>query len=344
MNQVQVSDFAKGLIFEGFLLVRMSQKRKSNNGNDYLDMTLADKTGDINAKVWDPLASPPEQGGVIRIRGAVTEYNGRLQLRIDKFRPAAPEDDVDLSSLVAAAPESPQAMRREIYDALAAFTNPVLQTLCRAMINGVSEELMYYPAGQRMHHAERSGLMHHMTSMLRAANALLPCYPFLDAELVLAGVLVHDLSKVTEMRSDKMGNVSEYTTEGLLLGHLVVGVSQLREAARQSGIAPDNEYLLLLEHMIISHHGEAAFGSPRPPMFPEAELLHTLDVLDARMNEMDGVLRRTPQGVFSEKIWSLDRRIYHPRYFGREEEALGGETLPFEQEKADTDAAYLGLL
>lgn len=344
MNQVQVSDFAKGLMFEGFLLVRMSQKRKSNNGNDYLDMTLADKTGDINAKVWDPLASPPEQGGVIRIRGAVTEYNGRLQLRIDKFRPAAQDDDVDLSSLVPAAPESPQAMRREIDDALAAFTNPVLQTLCRAMINGVSEELMYYPAGQRMHHAERSGLMHHMTSMLRAANALLPCYPFLDAELVLAGVLVHDLSKVTEMRSDKMGNVSEYTTEGLLLGHLVVGVSQLREAARQSGIAPDNEYLLLLEHMVISHHGEAAFGSPRPPMFPEAELLHTLDVLDARMNEMDGVLRRTPQGVFSEKIWSLDRRIYHPRYFGREEEALGGETLPFEQEKADADAAYLGLL
>ncbi len=344
MNQVQVSDFAKGLMFEGFLLVRMSQKRKSNNGNDYLDMTLADKTGDINAKVWDPLAAPPEQGGVIRVRAAVTEYNGRLQLRIDKFRPAGPEDDVDLSSLVAAAPESPQAMRREIDDALAAITNPVLQTLCKAMISGVSEELMYYPAGQRMHHAERSGLMHHMTSMLRAAKALLPCYPFLDAELVCAGVLVHDLSKVTEMRSDKMGNVSEYTTEGLLLGHLVVGVSQLREAARQNGIAPDNEYLLLLEHMVISHHGEAAYGSPRPPMFPEAELLHTLDVLDARMNEMDGVLRRTPQGIFSEKIWSLDRRIYHPRYFGREEEALSGETLPFEQEKSDADAAYLGLL
>lgn len=344
MNQVQVSDFAKGLVFDGFLLVRMSQKRKSNNGNDYLDMTLADKSGDINAKVWDPLASAPDQGSVVKVRSVVTEYNGRLQLRVDKFRVTMPEDDVDLSLLVAAAPESPQAMRQEIDETFAAFANPVLQTLCRAMISGVSEELMYYPAGQRMHHAERSGLLHHMTSMLRVANAILPCYPILDAELVRAGVLVHDLSKITEMRSDKMGNVSEYTSEGLLLGHLVVGVSALREAARENGIALDNEYLLLLEHMIISHHGEAAFGSPRPPMFPEAELLHTLDVLDARMNEMDGVLRRTPQGIFSEKIWSLDRRIYHPRYFGKEEEVFSSEALPFEQEKSDSDAAYLGLL
>ncbi len=344
MNQVQVSDFAKGLTFEGYLLVRMSQKRKSNNGNDYLDMTLADKSGDINAKVWDPSAEPPQQGSVIKARGAVTEYNGRLQMRVDKYRSATSQDDVDMSFLVPSAPESPQAMRREIDDTYAAFANPVLRALCRAMIGGVSEELMYYPAGQRMHHAERSGLLHHMTSMLRAANAILPCYPSLDAELVRAGVLVHDLSKITEMNSDTMGNVSEYTSEGLLLGHLVVGVSALREAARENDIALDNEYLLLLEHMIISHHGEAAFGSPRPPMFPEAELLHTLDVLDARMNEMDGVLRRTPQGVFSEKIWSLDRRIYHPRYFGHEDEAQGFETLPFEQEKPDADAAYLGLL
>jgi 3'-5' exoribonuclease len=344
MNQVQVSDFAKGLVFDGFLLVRMSQKRKSNNGNDYLDMTLADKSGDINAKVWDPLATAPEQGSVVKVRSAVTEYNGRLQLRVDKFRMTTPEDDIDVSALVAAAPESPQAMRKEIDDTFTAFTNPVLQTLCKAMIEGVSEELVYYPAGQRMHHAERSGLLHHMTSMLRVANAILPCYPFLDAELVLAGVLVHDLSKITEMRSDKMGNVSEYTSEGLLLGHLVVGVSELREAARENCIALDNEYLLLLEHMIISHHGEAAFGSPRPPMFPEAELLHTLDILDARMNEMDGVLRRTPQGIFSEKIWSLDRRIYHPRYYGQEEEVADVETLPFEQERSDSDSAYLGLL
>ncbi|MHC1786345.1 MAG: 3'-5' exoribonuclease YhaM family protein [Christensenellales bacterium] len=344
MNQAKVAEFSKGLLFEGFLLVRMAQQRKSNNGGNYLDMTLADNSGDINAKVWDPLATPPEQGSVVKARAAVTEYNGRLQLRVDKFRPSTAQDAIDLSDLVAAAPEPPEDMRGEIDRTIAAFLNPVLKTLCAALIEDVSEELMYYPAAQRMHHAERSGLLHHVTSMLRVANAILPCYPHLDADLVRAGVLVHDLSKITEMLSDKLGNVSEYSTEGLLLGHLVVGVAQLRQAAEKNDIALNDEYVLLLEHMIISHHGEAAFGSPRPPMFPEAELLHQLDILDARMNEMEGVLRRTPAGVFSEKIWSLDRRLYHPRYFGREDEAQSEERQPFEEDKQDADAAYLGLL
>ncbi len=343
MDQPKVAEFVKGLPFEGFLLVRMSQQRKSNNGANYLDMTLADNSGDINAKVWDPLATPPDQGSVIKVRAAVTEYNGRLQLRVDKFRPSLPGDIVDLAWLVAAAPEPPEDMKREIDETVAAFENPVLKTLCGALIAGVSAPLMYYPAGQRMHHAERSGLMHHMTSMLRVAKAILPCYPHLDAELVLAGVLVHDLSKITEMMSDTMGNVSEYTTEGLLLGHLVVGVAQLRTLAREHGIADNDEYLLLLQHMIISHHGEAVFGSPRPPMFPEAEMLRHLDMLDARMNEMEGILKRTPRGVFSEKIWSLDRRMYHPRYLRQEEdETQGGQ--PFEDEGPDADSAYAGLL
>ncbi|NCB34661.1 MAG: HD domain-containing protein, partial [Clostridia bacterium] len=199
--------------------------------------------------------------------------------------------------------------------------------------------LMYYPAAQRMHHAQRSGLLNHVTSMLRAAEALFPCYPFLDADLVRAGVIVHDLSKITEMLSDTLGNVSEYSTEGLLLGHLVVGVSQVREIARQNRIPADDEYSLLLQHMIISHHGLAEHGSPRPPMFPEAEMLSIIDEMDARMNEMEAVTRRTPRGVFSEKIWSLDRRLYHPRYLGEPEIS---EPVPF-MDKSPQEG-YEGLL
>ena len=116
------------------------------------------------------------------------------------------------------------------------------------------------------------------------------------------------------MRSDIYGNVNDYTAEGLLLGHLVRGVSQVAQAAKNVGVS--GEIVLLLEHMVISHHGEAEYGSPRMPMFPEAEMLHWIDLVDARMNEMQGVMRRTPAGAFSEKIWSLDRRLYHPRYEG----------------------------
>ena len=346
MEQIKVADFYKGLSFEGFLLVRTSQKRTSNNGGNYLDMTLADNSADINAKVWDPLATPPDAGSVIKVRAAITEYNGRLQMRVDKFRPTMDGDRVDVGDLVASAPEPPDAMRKEIDDTVAAFQNPVLKTLCQALIAQVSDQLMYYPAAQRMHHAERSGLMHHMTSMLRATKALLPCYPFLEADLVLAGVLVHDLSKITEMRADTLGNVSEYTTEGLLLGHLVVGVSQVREAARQHNIPQDDEYVLLLQHMIISHHGIAEHGSPRPPMFPEAEMLSILDEMDARMNEMESVLKRTPRGVFSEKIWSLERRMYHPRYLGEPEETAPApeEPQPARTERPNAQSAYEGLL
>ena len=117
-----------------------------------------------------------------------------------------------------------------------------------------------------------------------------------------------------ELKADNFGNVSDYTKDGLLLGHLVRGVSLIRDTARQLNIPEDDEYTLLLEHMILSHHGIAEYGSTRPPMFPEAEMLHLIDVMDARMNEMQGVLERTPRGIFSERIWSLDRRIYHPNY------------------------------
>lgn len=346
MQQMKIADFEQGLSFEGFLLVRMAQQRTSSRGNNYLDMTLGDNSGDINAKVWDPMATPPDAGGVIKVRGAVTEYNGRLQFRVDKFRPSTPEDGVQLSDLVTTAAREPKLMRQEIDDAVDSMQNPVLKALCSTLISQVSDKLHYYPAAQRMHHAYRSGLMDHMTSMLRVAEAILPCYPFLDADLVRAGVLVHDLSKMSEMIADQMGTVSEYSTEGLLLGHLVVGVAEVREAARLNGIPLEDEYVLLLQHMIISHHGLAEYGSPRPPMFPEAELLHMLDTLDARMEEMQGVLKRTPQGVFSEKIWSLDRRLYHPRYLGEDPAAFPAQDEPQSAAppKPDAREAYERLL
>ncbi len=317
--QPKIADFYQGLSLDGFLLVRTSQQRTSNNGNNYLDMTLADNSGDINAKVWDPMATPPEVGSVIKVRASVTEYNGRLQLRVDKFRPVQDSDQVALGELVASAPEDPKDMMQEVLTTISGFQNPVIKAVVGTLVDDVAEQLLYYPAAQRMHHAERSGLLHHMTSMLRVAKAILPCYPFLDGELVLAGVLIHDLSKISEMQADTLGNVSEYTTQGLLLGHLVVGVSDVRDAARRNNIPADDEYVLLLQHLIISHHGQADHGSPRPPMFPESEVLHKLDNLDARMNEMHAVMRRTPRGVFSEKIWSLDRRMYHPRYLNEEQ-------------------------
>ena len=338
MDQIAVAAFEKDLKFEGFLLVRTSEQRSSSNGSKYLDMTLCDRTGEMNAKMWDGTVTPPKVGGVIKVRAQVTEYNGRLQLRVSKVREAE-AGEYDLSFLVPCAPYPAEDMLREITDTVDAMRNTVLQKLVRGMLNLAGDKLMYYPAAQRLHHAERSGLLHHTSSMLRLAKSVLPVYPWLDAELLYAGVIVHDLSKIREMKSDEAGNVNDYTTEGLLLGHLVRGVTQVREAARLANLPEDEEYVLLLEHMVISHHGEAEFGSPRPPMFPEAEMLHWIDLVDARMNEMNGVLRRTPAGAFSEKIWSLDRRVYHPHYAGEQPAPEAPKAA-----RPDAEKAYQGLL
>ena len=232
MDQIAVAAFEKDLKFEGFLLVRTSEQRASSNGSKYLDMTLCDRTGDMNAKMWDGTVTPPKVGGVVKVRALVTEYNGRLQLRVNKVREAE-EGEYDLSFLVPCAPYPAEDMLKEITDTVDAMRNTVLQKLVRGMLDLAGDKLIYYPAAQRLHHAERSGLLHHTSSMLRLAKSVLPVYPWLDAELLYAGVIVHDLSKIREMKSDEAGNVNDYTTEGLLLGHLVRGVTQVREAARR---------------------------------------------------------------------------------------------------------------
>ena len=318
MQQLTVSSLSRDMKFEGFLLVRSADQRTSSNGGKYLDLTLCDTTGEINCKMWDGTVQPPKQGSVIKVRGTVQEYNGRLQMRIERLRNPSPADDVDLSLLMPCAPEPPQDMLREINRAIDQMKTPELQAILREMILMCGDKLTYYPAAQRVHHAERSGLLHHTVSVLRAAEAVLPLYPFLDGDLLRAGAIAHDLSKTAEFVSDEMGNVSDYSAEGQLLGHLVHGVAQVREAARRANVT--GEYVLLLSHMIISHHGQPEHGSPRPPMFPEAEMLHLLDDMDAKMNEMEGVMRRTPAGAFSEKIWTLDRRLYHPRIHSDEQE------------------------
>ena len=312
MEELTVSQLVRDMRFEGFLLVRSSDQRTGSNGGRYLDMNLTDRTGEINCKMWDGTVAPPSQGSVIKVRGLVQEYNGRLQLRIERMRAAVPADNVDLSKLVPCAPEKPEDMLREINETIDRFESEQLRAVVREMLRLAGDNIVWFPAAQRLHHAERSGLLHHTVGMLRTAEHIISAYPFLHGDLLRAGVILHDLSKIDEMKSDELGNVTDYTRDGLLIGHLVRGVSRLAEAAKNVGVT--GEMVVLLEHMIISHHGEAEYGSPRMPMFPEAEVLHWIDLLDARMNEMQGIMERVPAGAFSEKIWSLDRRVYHPNY------------------------------
>ena len=314
METYRVCQLMKDSRFEGFLMVRGAEKKTDKNGRDYVDLNLGDRTGEINAKIWnwDSLQGLPESGKPVLVRGQVQEYNGRLQMKIERWRPLNPEDSLDLAELVPAAPRAPEDMLAEIRETVKSFASENLRKLTEEMLNMAGERLSWFPAAQRMHHAERSGLLHHTTDMLRLAKAAMEVYPWMNRDLLLAGVILHDLGKLEELKSDESGNVSDYTRDGQLLGHLVRGITLLNRAAERTGVT--GETVILLEHMLLSHHGETEYGSPRPPMFPEAEALHWIDMMDARMNTMKTAWEKTPEGAFSERISSLDRRIYHPWY------------------------------
>ena len=203
MPQPNVCDLLKDQRFEGFLLVRSSDQRTGGNGAKYLDLNLADRTGEVNAKVWDGNVPPPAPGSVVKVRGSTLEYNGRLQLRVERIRAMTPADGVDLSALTPCAPEAPEAMLRELYDAVDAFQSQPLRDLTRELLRRFDKKLRYYPAAQRIHHAERGGLLHHTTGMLRTARAVVGVYPWLNADLLYAGVILHDLCKTEELISDE---------------------------------------------------------------------------------------------------------------------------------------------
>ncbi len=312
-SQKRVSELKNGDTFAGCLLVRCGSVRQDSKGNSYLDMTLMDRSGEISALCWVRTAELPGDGEVVYVTGTLQWYNGRRQLKVESIQTVRADISV-LETLVPVAPRASEEMLKEVDAAIESISSPQLKALVKETVEIAGRDrLLYFPAAMRVHHAERGGLLHHMTDMLHVAENFSNCYPYLNRDLLVSGVIVHDLAKITEMKSNISGIVSDYTKQGLLIGHLVQGVTLLHEAAERTGV--HGEWLLLLEHMMISHHGTPEFGSPKPPMFPEAEVLRTIDDLDARLNVVKAVVDRTPAGSFSEKIQFLDgKRVYHPLY------------------------------
>jgi 3'-5' exoribonuclease len=317
---------AKGDVVEGIVLIKTAEVRTSSTGSRFLDATLMDATGEMNGKGWDWGDNPaPATGRPIKLKGMVLEYMGKLQMRIDRMRDAA-EHEVDWDALVPCAPEPAEEMYDEAIAIARGMQDRDLGMLTEWMYENVRDRLLIWPAAVSFHHAERSGLLYHTLTIARAAKALLTVYPFLDADLLLCGALLHDLNKIEELAASDVGIASTYTREGLLLGHIARGVERLGEAGRQLGIP--QEKLLLVQHMLLSHHSEPEYGSPRRPMFPEAELLHHLDNIDARMYEMKTALAGLAPGEFTGFIRSLDNRRLYRR----------GDVPADEQAQSENDA------
>lgn len=298
---------------EGYCLVKSVEKKVNVKGVPYLDLILCDKSGEINAKLWDYkelIHGEYAVGELVKIRGTVTQFNGTDQLRIDKIRAVAETDDVDINDFVPSAEYSGRMMLDKIYSYIESIVNPPIRTLTQALIKDSEEKLLFWPAAYKLHHAMRGGLLYHTLSILRLADSVCKIYPSVDRDLLVAGAVLHDICKIDEFDISPVGIVTNYSVKGELLGHLVMGSMKIQQKANELGI--DDECVTLLEHMVISHHGTPEFGAAVRPMFLEAELLSQLDTLDATVFEISDTLSEVEKGGFSSRQWALDnRKLYN---------------------------------
>ncbi|MCT4564727.1 MAG: HD domain-containing protein [Maledivibacter sp.] len=319
---MKVIDFKVGDFIEGFYLVKSMILKTSSNNKTFLDFNLADKTGEINAKLWDYNKGDEHrysEGKLIKVRGNISEWQGKLQLKIMKLRLVNDDDGLVIDDYVPSAPQKPQIMYETILGYIQDINNKDIHDIVSYMFKESKDKLMFYPAAKSNHHAIHGGLLYHILTMLRTAEKICEIYTFLDRNLLFGGVILHDLAKLEEMDSNELGIVSSYTSEGELLGHIIQGIKNIEKVSERLGA--DKEITTLLQHMILSHHYEPEFGSPKRPMIPEAEILHYLDVIDARMYDMRKNLIGTKTGSFSDKIWTLhNRKLYKATYNDYEEE------------------------
>lgn len=307
-----IRTWENGDVVQGFALLTKKEQRQDRNGKTFLDMEIADASGSIAAKVW---ADSPALNGqydthrFIAFRGSVKNYRDQLQLSIDDCREATEDDrryGFDESLLV-------PSTREDIDDLWARLTGllqekvdrPILRRLAAETLEIHGAALREHPAAKAMHHAYRGGLLEHVVSMAELALRVCEHYRDLDRDLVVIGVLFHDLGKLQELGAMP---VNDYTLVGRLVGHVVIGRDLLRDRCAAIPDFPE-DLQLLLEHMVLSHQGKKEFASPVEPMTPEAVVLHFIDDLDSKLNQLRASREATPGMVYHR---GMGRYVYLP--------------------------------
>lgn len=297
---------------EGFAVIKQCDRKTAKNGNAYLDIVLSDKSGEIFAKLWDyneVSHGKYENDMFVKIRGTILKYNGNDQLRIEKIRPVTNSDNVNVADYVKSADYDGNEMFDFLVSKVSAFQDEELKEIVLYLLDSNKEKILFYPAAYRLHHAIRCGLLMHTASIVKLCEGVCLVYPFVNRELLISGAILHDIAKTVEFSVRETGLASGYTVEGNLIGHLVKGAMMVEEAAKKLSI--DSEKSMLLQHMILSHHGEPDFGAAVRPQFLEAELLSELDLMDARVYEIMSAVEGLEKGEFSQRLWALeDRKFY----------------------------------
>ncbi len=293
------------------------QLRANRNGNLYLQVELSDRTGSIGARMWNATEATYqsfEDGDYVRVEGNTQIYQGAIQMIARSITRISP-GSIDPAEFTPLASLDIDRLLLRVSELLRKMANPHLRNLaeCFLMDEELMSKLCQAPAGVKHHHAYRGGLLEHVVSLMETAHRVAPCYPHVDADLLLMGTFLHDLGKVDELSYSRG---FAYTDEGQLIGHLVMGVElldqKLADAEKLSGEPVPRELVLRLKHMIVSHHGSYEFGSPKLPMTLEAVALHLLDNLDAKLHAFHQQMRDdanadSPWTPFNQ---SLGRKLF----------------------------------
>jgi 3'-5' exoribonuclease len=318
------SPYASGLVPDEVItaqfIVTSKEIRQKKSGEPYLSLQLADRTGELDAKMWDNVAEVMhafERDDFVKVKGLVQIYQKRSQFTIHRLR-RMEDHEVDFADYFPCSERDTAEMMVELESIIAGLKNTHLRSLLQAVFRDPEISVKYRtaPAAKSIHHACRGGLLEHVLSLCVLSKLTAEHYKTIDLDLVLAGAIMHDIGKIEELSYNRSFG---YSAEGQLLGHIVIGLRILSDKIRE---VPDFPHPLrtLLEHMIISHHGELAFGSPKVPIFPEAMLLHHLDNLDSKMEAVRASLERdsTVEGDFTGWIPSLERVLLRKdRYLQR---------------------------
>jgi 3'-5' exoribonuclease len=317
MKAPYVSELQPNQVITATFLVQQKDIRQKKTGEPYLSLVLGDRTGEIEAKMWDNAAEVMdtfERDDFLKVRGLLQVYQNRLQLTVHRLQKQA-DDEVDVTDYFPASTRDTEEMWSELRGIVEGIRTQCLQDLLRAVIEDpeIASRFKIAPAAKNVHHAYLGGLLEHVLSMCGAARLLATHYKDIDLDLLLTGVMLHDIGKVHELTYDRSFG---YSNEGQLLGHIVIGMRMLDEKIRALPSFPA-EVRTLLEHMILSHHGQLEFGSPKVPLFAEALLLHHIDNLDSKMECMRALLDkdRHVEGCWTAYNHSLERSLLKKRKY-----------------------------
>jgi 3'-5' exoribonuclease len=311
MKSPYINELEANQVVQGSFLVRAKEVRQKKTGEPYLSLSLGDKTGDLDAKMWDNVAEVMEtfeRDDFIRVKGVLQVYQNRPQFTVHKLQRLA-ENEVDKSDFFPASKRDPAEMFAELMAIVRGMSNPHLKALLEAMFTDeqIARRYRTAPAAKMVHHAWLGGLIEHVLSLCELCRTIAPHYAGVDLDLLLTGAILHDVGKIQELNYERSFG---YSNDGQLLGHIVIGLQMIGEKLRTLPDFPPR-LRTLVEHMVLSHHGELEFGSPKVPLFAEALLLHLLDNMDSKMECMRGLIEqdRQVEGFWTSHNNSLERPV-----------------------------------